>query len=457
MADIKNRLIEIVKQKWKSNYALCISAVFISSFFVYYDFGVRLFIGYLLAGALLGIGIIKSGFVFKPKITITKLSFFVFCVVVTAMSLSPRAYLEEDAKDYIVALWFSFIFLLFADSRKSELKHALGTFTVAGSVFAFYIFFVKIFPTFFWNRIYPYMSASFRTKAAQYIPQGYGVPIGSSLVYSDYIMAVALFIVICYVFTQKTNVKEKIISGIAAGVFLAGMLVEGRRGEVVAVLLSAFAVSLIYIFSNEKKKAIRYGLILLGIVIVAFLLCLALSSLSFMSRYINTVKGLFVSKNDVQLAKLTSGRSCLWHGAWQIFLEHPVFGIGWGQFPNFGLAEYIEVYQGKFVSHCHNDYLNVLCENGIFGFLLVFAPVVFNLVNTIKYFVRVLKEKSKNRIPAMTLGISFAIQVFFILLSIIDPCLYKLQYLSIYIIALMLYTYTADDKIIIKRVLREHS
>jgi len=60
-------------------------------------------------------------------------------------------------------------------------------------------------------------------------------------------------------------------------------------------------------------------------------------------------------------------RMAVWERSYQIFQDHPIFGIGFG---NFG-SEYEKQVKGswaKIVGHAHNDFLNVLVHAGLVGF-----------------------------------------------------------------------------------------
>lgn len=73
-----------------------------------------------------------------------------------------------------------------------------------------------------------------------------------------------------------------------------------------------------------------------------------------------------------------------WTKAWDVFLQHPWFGIGWGMFPaqsvemelTGGLPKYPESW--LFV-HCHNLFFQLLAETGLVGVLLVCAALGYAL------------------------------------------------------------------------------
>lgn len=74
----------------------------------------------------------------------------------------------------------------------------------------------------------------------------------------------------------------------------------------------------------------------------------------------------FVSKSG-----LNSEREVLWKVNWQMFLDHPVLGVGYGQ-NSAHLAEYYQkmgVPEDFFKSHAHNQILEQLAGTGIIGLL----------------------------------------------------------------------------------------
>ena len=59
-------------------------------------------------------------------------------------------------------------------------------------------------------------------------------------------------------------------------------------------------------------------------------------------------------------------RSSMRHGAWRIFVDHPVLGTGLGTLQQV-YPPYETLYDGKIVNHAHNDYLEALAETGLAG------------------------------------------------------------------------------------------
>ena len=161
---------------------------------------------------------------------------------------------------------------------------------------------------------------------------------------------------------------------------------------------------------------------------------------TFVQRIISNIQG-----TDVQM-DVTSGRTTLWKIALSFFIEHPILGIGWGHF-----KEYIPAYMGD-LNNVHNNYIQLLCETGVVGFLLVMVPLVLIFRETIKL-IRVNKKRSNREPLLMALNTtSYGMQISFFVLSFLDPCLYKLLFWALFAIAAMFACCTENSMIDIRKV-----
>jgi len=128
-------------------------------------------------------------------------------------------------------------------------------------------------------------------------------------------------------------------------------------------------------------------------------------------------------------ADISSGRSGLYNQAWKLFLANPWFGIGRGNF-RYTLIGTVTVNTAMEV---HNVYLQLLCEIGILGFLLVIIPVVAMFVQTLLAIRRLKAEDKKAWFPL--LSYSLAYQVFFLLYGLtgnpfFDPIFLMMYFFS---------------------------
>ena len=133
-------------------------------------------------------------------------------------------------------------------------------------------------------------------------------------------------------------------------VISAALIFNSTRGAWLAVVL----VTLIYYILKCNKLAV-FSLIVL-IAVGASLSC-----------YQPFVKRL-ASITDTHYQSNTE-RILIWHSAFNMFKDHPITGVGLGQ--------YKDNYQHKYISpkakepqlsHAHNNFMQMLAENGIIGF-----------------------------------------------------------------------------------------
>jgi len=81
-------------------------------------------------------------------------------------------------------------------------------------------------------------------------------------------------------------------------------------------------------------------------------------------------------------------RILVWKGAWQMFLDHPIVGVGPGNFEKIYLERYILPDAKERLGHAHNNFLHILAENGIIGFAGFMAMFGYFLIYLYKNGIR---------------------------------------------------------------------
>lgn len=119
----------------------------------------------------------------------------------------------------------------------------------------------KAFPGLYWNSVYKVIDISCKELAKYYIPRGYGIPLGGSFTIAYYIMTVGILIMFTNIFTGK-KYKKNILSMI---LIVLAMIAEGRRGELLAVIVALFFLFLL-------SKDTTHFFIKIGIIIVLVLI-----------------------------------------------------------------------------------------------------------------------------------------------------------------------------------------
>lgn len=158
-----------------------------------------------------------------------------------------------------------------------------------------------------------------------------------------------------------------------ASVFVAvlALLLSGSRGPLLYLFISLFF--LILFTRQYSSKIIKSFLLPIIIIIVA----VSSYQESFVRKRFDLIQsdiiGYLNSNVDSELRNTSIGlRFESWKGAFNIFLEHPVIGIGVGSYSE-GIKQQIELgvlnKNTQRIGHAHNDYLQYAAERGVFGVL----------------------------------------------------------------------------------------
>jgi len=166
---------------------------------------------------------------------------------------------------------------------------------------------------------------------------------------------------------------------------IAGVVAAGSRSYFLGIFV-CFVVLLA--LSGSVKKILLYSVIS-GLVVV-----LIAVAVPWFSQRISSIFS--IEQNVYRLNN--------WKISWNIFLEHPLTGVGSGMLPG-----YLEPYKEKglidFTSHAHNMYIHELAEGGVPGFILVIGTQLYFFI---KYF-RVHKSAFDPLLKAVSLGVALSL------------------------------------------------
>jgi O-antigen ligase len=151
----------------------------------------------------------------------------------------------------------------------------------------------------------------------------------------------------------KVRRERRFVIGLFALLPIGALLLSASRGGIVA-----FGVELLFLLSFVLlQRAGSKHLLTGGIILLA-----ALSLVSWIG--VRQVLSRFGSLQSMEVKE--GKRASMRHGAWHIFLDHPVLGTGLGTL-QMVYPPYETLYDEKIVNHAHNDYLEALAETGIAG------------------------------------------------------------------------------------------
>jgi O-antigen ligase len=173
--------------------------------------------------------------------------------------------------------------------------------------------------------------------------------------------------------TKRDKRLLLVISLILMGIAL---IFTGSRGAMLSLLAVIGFVILLNIFGKKAEESIdqtetklfgfqkSFLLAGSGLVLVVVLVCAAL----FFGGESWVARGIGMNNQ----ADASNGRIHFWQTAWQIFLNNPIFGAG---LDAFGVAfTRYDTWNGMYyVNQAHNEYLHILAEAGILGFICLAA------------------------------------------------------------------------------------
>ena len=361
------------------------------------------------------------------------LAFTIISLVMLVSFLRPDARKDEDSKAYIIAMLISLVYLVLTRPKAKDFRNATSILLVFAIVFSLAIAFFRFFPSVYWSTVSKLITQQNQEYAKYYIRFGYGIPIGGNYPFPAYILALALLIAMTMVKTVRSK-KVVALWGALSLLFLLAIFFLGRRGELFVSLLTCLVLYLLPREGvNQKAKILWFLLICMSIVVILIIFYSFFRSIPAFYRYLRMYER-FIAGQDI-----SSGRIRIWEIAIELFKKSPLIGNGFGSFATFISEHYSELFRNQ-IMNAHNLPLQLLAETGIIGTVLILAPLLYILVVTVLNNARIIRNsiQTDNIKLATRLGyFSGTMQVYFLLLSLIDPAFFKLIYWPIYALAVI--------------------
>ncbi|MHB8870878.1 MAG: O-antigen ligase family protein [Candidatus Doudnabacteria bacterium] len=215
----------------------------------------------------------------------------------------------------------------------------------------------------------------------------------------------AFLIVTCataiYLFVQENKNKQKIFYGFALVIMIVGNYLTFSRSGLLALYISIALIVILLI----KKTKLEYKK-LLAIILTTTIVAIAILH-PFLNARTNTAPTIF-------------NRTLYNTAGLKIFSEHPIFGVGIGNMiPE--MSKQLNFTESWQVQPPHNFFLEVACETGILGVILIillFASVLKKGIQQIK------KTDGEQLIYNIVLASAFIAIIF---LMFFDHYFYTLQ------------------------------
>lgn len=184
------------------------------------------------------------------------------------------------------------------------------------------------------------------------------------------LLALLPFLVALIRCSKRSLVRVALLA--VGGLALFVLLRTGAR----IVFVALIAVAIFYVLHSRRKLLSLSATIVVALALWSFL------PTAYQHRYLTLRQyaegGELDASNQLRLA--------IWHAGWRMFLDHPVLGVGAGQFS----TAYGTIYSGlihKDWMNPHNLLLQVTCELGLVG-LSIFIYLVVQIVKAIREVLR---------------------------------------------------------------------
>lgn len=174
-------------------------------------------------------------------------------------------------------------------------------------------------------------------------------------------------------FDDFLSKKYKWISGILLVLGVAALIFNGTRGGWLAVGITLLCLLLYYVMQNRKNLVI-------GVVLLSIGTGILYNNDDFMHRVSTITNNKYQSNSE---------RLLMWQSAWHMFKDHPVLGVGLGQYKDNYQQKYISPKAKEpYLNHAHNNFMQMLAENGIIGFIGFVSMFSYIIFHNLKNFYR---------------------------------------------------------------------
>ena len=414
---------------------LVINTIFSLTFFIYEDFLIRMLYGYFILACF--VVWYFAGHLETITFSKDKMTALILAAVISVFSLMPNARIEQGVIYLMLSVDVAMIFVVLADPGENDVKMAFTLFKAAAVLVSVYTIAVFLVPDIYYSGTRYIISAKSASRADLLLRDGYGIVIGGNIVLGDYISFIGFVISLSSILTGLAKKREVWKEAAVCAVCLVSILAVNRKSELLMTLVVAvilFTQKISFRNARARKKA---RVILLGVAAAFALFIGVLAAQGRLSRYVFFVTRLFTNIAGETDLDVSSGRLDYWKIAIDMFKARPVLGEGWGRCADH-MTDAYNVYLDHQMNNVHNNYLQLLAETGIVGFVLVLTPMIILLVRTYK-------KARRLRIAGMTASVagvavltSLAFQTYGFLLSFIDPIWFKQIFWSLLASLLMM-------------------
>lgn len=235
----------------------------------------------------------------------------------------------------------------------------------------------------------------------------------------------AFSLLLDYVKRRENKERTKKTPIIFAILLFIPLLLTGKKG-VLFISAIAFVLIVLIIYSSEKKmvKSLSF--------IIGFLIFIFVARIYITTHTDNELfRRLNMFFDNISTGEdYSSSRFTLWGYAVSEWTKNMVFGIGWRKFSNITYLIYGSAHEVNF------DYLQILSETGLFGFILTIIPICCMAHRT--YYVLKQTIKCIDIHQQLIVLCAAFYQFFFLLYAFIEVPFYDMTFFTLYILSCMI-------------------
>lgn len=287
------------------------------------------------------------------------------------------------------------------------------------AVHSFFTIFSYFFPSIFQNYILSILPYDIKVESIYFLHRNLYAGITNQIGRNSFYIALGIAALVSdlTVNSKNNNRAKKII----VVMFAAALLLTGKRGALIATI-----VSVLLIVAIDAKLSGRSGFIkvmrnIVAITVLIILIILVLpDAVAPFTRFMDRLGG-----------DITSGRIKLYGYAFEMFKEKPLLGWGSG------------VFSSIYKTGVHNLYIQLLAEQGVIGFTNFMSIMIVNIIVTFRALKSIYKFDKSN--SHKYLLFSLYIQSYFVLYGFIGNPINDGFVLIIYLLATAM-PYTLKSK-----------
>lgn len=314
-------------------------------------------------------------------------------------------------------------FLLFLNASMETCKHGVRFIVIYGVINAFFVFIHFILGDKFTSFYYRFLNPDAQALSENYFKLGHYFGFFYMPADAAGLIAYAIVFTLFAAFVFNKKRKNKWMYLVFALILLIALLLTGKKGVLFCSII-AFSLVMMLLYASKRQwyKLLRYIIVGVVILIAAYLFIMTQLDNPIVAR----LNEFFVNLSAGE--GYDSNRSVLYGYALEQWSNNKLFGIGWRQFSGLTVSLYgMETYH-----EVNRDYLQLLCETGIFGLVLTLIPMVVMFCRMVYIMRRMAKQEQLQPYYAI---ISFAgfIQLFFALYAFIEIPFYDYTFFAVYI------------------------